>query len=290
MQGKVKLASVYVLGHQFANVQGPFQLNNQELLVGSAQAFAPLAAGAHERPIPNEDRMTATAVGGLFFLDAKATLDAQRTTYVVKTAMQHASLDQYARDHGFGGNSLHGVMNGWAELQGNSSDPKDVTGRGQLMIHPAALYELPVFIQIFKTLSLATPDKTAFNYALTTFTIGNRLINFSGIDLIGDAISLRGRGRASFDGPLRLEFYSRPAKSWQVPLLSNFVDQFGQGWVGVSVHGTIQKPQATIVAMPQFDAAFRQFMSAFNRPGAVPQLSPPWMPAPPVPRAASAAP
>jgi hypothetical protein len=288
--GRVKLPSVYVLGHQFANVQGPFQLNNQELLVGSAKAFAPQAAGAHERPIPNDDRMTATAVGGLFFLDAKATLDAQRTTYFVKTAMQNASLDQYARDHGFGGNSLHGVMNGWAELQGNSSDPKDVMGRGQLMIHPAALYELPVFIQIFKTLSLATPDKTAFTYALATFDIGNRTIKFNRIDLMGDAISLRGRGRASFDGPLNLEFYSRPARSWQVPLLSNFVDQFGQGWVGVSVSGTIRDPRARIEAMPQFDAAFRQFMSAFNRPGAVPQLSPPWMPPPPVPRAASAAP
>ena len=56
IQGKVKLASVYVLGHQFANVQGPFQLNNQELLVGAEQGFAPLAAGARERPIPNEER------------------------------------------------------------------------------------------------------------------------------------------------------------------------------------------------------------------------------------------
>ena len=71
MKGNVNLLSVYVLDHQFANVQGPFKLNNQELIVGSERAF-PAAAGAHERPIPNEDRLTAQAVGGLFFLDAKA--------------------------------------------------------------------------------------------------------------------------------------------------------------------------------------------------------------------------
>ena len=178
-------------------------------------------------------------------------------------------------------------MNGWAELNGNSTDPKDVMGRGQLMIHPAALYELPVFIQIFKTLSLATPDKTAFNYALTTFDIGNRTVIFNRIDLIGDAISLRGRGWASFDGPLHLEFYSRPASSWQVPLLSNFVDQFTQGWVGVSVTGTVQNPRARVMAMPQFDTAFRQFLAAINRPGTIPTLNtPPWM-LPAVPRAAS---
>ncbi len=228
--------------------------------------------------------------GGHFSSTPEPHLDAQKTTYLVKTAMQNASLDEYARLHGFGGTSLHGVMNGWAELAGNSSDPKDVTGRGQLLIHPAALYELPVFIQIFKTLSLATPDKTAFNYALTSYNIGNRMVNFSGIDLIGDAISLRGRGWARFDGPLQLQFYSRPANAWQVPLLGNLVDQFTQGWVGVSVTGTIQRPSARIVPMPQFDTAMRQFLGAFNRPGSVPQLTPPaWMLMPPA-RSASALP
>ena len=288
MRGHIDLNSVYVLGHQFANVHGPFELKNQDLTVGAEQAFIPLAAGTPEKPIPNEARVTANAVGGTFFLDAKAHLDAQRTTYVVKTAMHNASLDQYARDHGLGGTSLHGVMNGWAELSGNSSDPRDVTGRGQLLIHPAALYELPVFIQIFKTLSLATPDKTAFNYALTSFNVRNRTVFFDKIDLIGDAISLRGRGHASFDGPLSLAFYSRAASAWQVPLVSNLVDQFTQGWVGVQVSGSVQRPRAQIVAMPQFDAAFRQFLGAINRPGSIPQLTPPpWMVAP-APRAAAA--
>ena len=210
----------------------------------------------------------------------------RKTTYYVKTAMQNANLDEYARLHHLGA-SLHGVMNGWVELAGNSSDPKDVTGRGQLLIHPAALYELPVFIQIFKTLSLATPDKTAFNYALASYNIGNRMVEFSGIDLSGDAISLRGRGRASFDGPLHLEFYSRPARAWQVPIVSNVVDQFTQAWVGVSVTGTVHNPRGQIKAMPQFDTAFRQFLGAINGPGSVPQLTPPpWMLAPPQ-RAAS---
>jgi hypothetical protein len=286
MLGRVDLRSVFVWNHQFTEVHGPFDLDNQELRVGSAQAFVPVSAGAHEKRIPNEDRLTARAFGGTFFLDAKAHLDARKTTYYVKTAMQNANLDEYARLHHLGA-SLHGVMNGWVELAGNSSDPKDVTGRGQLLIHPAALYELPVFIQIFKTLSLATPDKTAFNYALASYNIGNRMVEFSGIDLSGDAISLRGRGRASFDGPLHLEFYSRPARAWQVPIVSNVVDQFTQAWVGVSVTGTVHNPRAQIKAMPQFDTAFRQFLGAINGPGSVPQLTPPpWMLAPPQ-RAAS---
>jgi hypothetical protein len=291
LRGQLKLLSVHLLGHQFTYVQGPFKLENQELLVGSELAFMPQAAGAREQLIPREGRVTAKAAGGTFFLDARAHLDSQRTTYTVKTAMQNANLDQYAREHGFGGSSLHGVMNGWTEVTGSSTDPKDVTGRGQLLIHPAALYELPVFIQIFKTLSLTTPDKTAFNYALASFNIGNRMVNFSGIDLIGDAISLRGRGTARFDGPLHLEFYSRPASAWsQVPGLSNLFDQFTQGWVGVSVTGTVQHPFTHVLAMPQVDSALRTFLAAISRPGSTPQLSPPpWMLAP-TPRAAMATP
>jgi hypothetical protein len=289
MRGRVDLDSLQVLNHQFAYVRGPFKLDNQELIVGSERAFPAPNAGP-QKSIPNEERLTARAVGGTFFLDAKAHLDSQRTTYFVKTAMQNAILDQYARDYGLGSN-LHGVMNGWAELSGDSSNPKDVTGRGQLLIHPAALYELPVFIQLFKAFSFATPDRTAFNYALTTFNIRNRMVNFRDIDLIGDAISLRGRGTARFDGPLHLEFYSRPASAWaQVPVLSNFVDQFTQGWVGVSVNGTVQQPIARVIAMPQVDTAMRNFLAAINRPGTIPTLSPPpWMLAP-IPRAASASP
>jgi len=109
--------------------------------------------------------------------------------------------------------------------------------------------------------------------------------------MIGDAISLRGRGAARFDGPLHLEFYSRPASAWaQVPGLSNLFDQFTQGWVGVSVTGTVQRPTARVIAMPQVDSAMRNFLAAINRPGTIPTLStPPWM-LPPVPRAASLSP
>jgi AsmA-like C-terminal region len=288
MTGSVNLDSVHVLNHQFTYVRGPFKLNNQDLIVGSERAFPAPNAGP-QKSIPNGERLTAQAVGGTFFLDAKAHLDSQRTTYAVKTAMQNAILDRYARDYGLGSN-LHGVMNGWAELTGDSTDPKDVTGRGQLLIHPAALYELPVFIQLFKAFSFAAPDKTAFNYALTTFNIRNRMVSFRDIDLIGDAISLRGKGTARFDGPLNLDFYSRPASAWaSVPGLSNLFDQFTQGWVGVSVTGTVQTPRARVIAMPQVDSAMRNFLAAINRPGTIPTLStPPWML--PAPRSAAVSP
>jgi hypothetical protein len=277
MAGRADLDSVTIWNHQFTHVHGPFELENQELTVGSPKAFEPVPAGAKEAQVAPRERLQARAIGGQFYLDAKAHLDASRTTYRVKAAMADGRLEEYARQYLRAPASLKGRMRGWLELYGSGPEPKDAVGNGQLLINPAALYELPVFVQIFKAFSFAPPDKTAFKYALTTFNVANRQVYFREIDLIGDAISLRGRGQAGFDGALRLDFYSRPPRN-PIPLVGLVMDSLMQGWVGVRVTGTVQQPRAEIRAVPQIDAALRQFLMPFNpRPGNVPPQLTPWM-------------
>ena len=73
-------------------------------------------------------------------------------------------------------------------------------------------------------------------------------------------------------------FYSRPAGVWQRSIFRDLANQFGQGWIGVQVTGTVQQPHATTTGLPQMDDAFRKFLDAFNqRPGALPPITPPWM-------------
>jgi hypothetical protein len=282
VHGWVDLFSIYGFSHQFTYIHGPFKLENQDLIVGSEKAFVDLPAGA--TAIPDKERMTAQFVRGTIQLDATAHLDADKTRYRVKAAINNASLGEYARLYIPSQGSLRGVMNGWVDLSANSPNPKDVTGRGQLRIHPAALYELPVFVQILKAFSFAPQNNTAFNYALATFSVGKREVYFREIDLMGDAISLHGRGSARFDGALQLTFYSRPASAWQRSPFRDLVNSFGQGWLGVRVTGTVQQPRAVTTGLPQMDDALRKFLDAFNqRPGGLPPITPPWMyPASPV--------
>lgn len=277
MDGFLDLDSVFVLGQHFTKVKGPFSLRDQELTVGSNRMIRPLAAGASEPKVPSDERISAEAVHGKFFLDAAAHLDGQKTKYRVKAEMRNASLEEYARLNGLGPASLRGVMSGWVDLAGDSSNPKDVAGQGQLLINPAALYELPVFVQIFKAFSFAPPDKTAFNYALASYRIGNRQVRFDGIDLIGDALSLRGRGVARFDGTLHLEFYSQmPRNRW--PVIGDMLAPFSKGWLGVTVTGTVQNPYAKYTPIPEVDKTLRTFLDSFNpRPGPPPPLTPSWM-------------
>ncbi len=277
-RGSVDLNSVYVFTHQFTYVRGPFALQNQDLVVGSERAFTAPAAGSQPEPIPESQRMTARFVGGTVLLDALAHLDADRTRFRVKGLMRDASLGEYARLYIPSQSSLRGMMNGWVDLSSDSPNPKDVMGRGQLLIHPAALYELPVFVQIFKAFSLSHPDNTAFNYALTNFDVAQRKFSFRQIDLIGDAISLRGKGEARFDGTLDLSFYSRPAGPWQRSTFKELANLFGQGWIGVQVKGTVQQPQTKMTGAPQMNEAFRRFLEPFNQPPrGVPMVTPPWM-------------
>jgi hypothetical protein len=284
MGGRVDLYSMYVFGtHQFTFIQGPFELNNQDLIVGSRKAFTAEPAGSKSQTIDDKERMTARFVNGAVLLDATAHLDADKTRFRVKALLRNANLGEYARLYMPREASLRGVMNGWVDLSSNTPDPKDVTGRGQLLIHPAALYELPVFVQIFKAFSFLPPDNTAFNYALTNFTIGRRQFDFREIDLIGDAISLRGKGRAGFNGTLDLDFYSRPAGIWQRSNFKDLANMFGQGWIGVQVKGTVQQPQTKMTGAPQMNEAFRRFLEPFNQPPmGVPMVTPPWMNSPPM--------
>ena len=97
LEGAVDLKSVYVFTHQFTSIRGPFVLTNQDLVVGSAKAFLPPAAGARAEPIPDAQRMTARFVGGTVQLDAQAHLDADKTRYRVKAALHNANLGLYSQ-------------------------------------------------------------------------------------------------------------------------------------------------------------------------------------------------
>ena len=90
---------------------------------------------------------------------------------------------------------------------------------------------------------------------------------------------MRGRGAAKFDGRLALDFYSEaPKGKFKIPILTEVVfDPLTRGWMGVTVGGTVQAPRAELVAVPQLDAALKQFLGAFPRPGtAPPPLLLPW--------------
>jgi hypothetical protein len=272
------LDSINVHGYQFTKVAGPFALEDKQLVVGTDEAFKKPRAGERPAKIDSRKQLTATAVGGEFSLNARVWFR-KETEYELIATMTQGRLERFARRYLRGAKNLKGVMYGRVELKGKGKSTRNLAGRGKLLISPAALYELPVLVQIFNVLNFVPVNKTAFKFAFADFDIADRKFQFRTIDLVGDSISLRGRGEVLFDGKLAIDFYSMVSRS-RVPVavVQQLLKSATSGWVGVKVRGTVSQPRAEIRPIPQLDDAMKQFLNAL---GGQPAGMLPWLQAPP---------
>ena len=180
--------------------------------------------------------------------------------YSVSMALKNGDLKRFAQLYmKTGHGKLAGRMNGTIALTGVGTDRKDLRGNGSLVISPAALYELPVIVQVFNVLLLTPADKTAFKEARFAFSIGGGHVHFDQITLEGDAINLLGRGRVNFDGNVDLEFGSRMGRrSLPIPIVQNLIGEATKGVVGVRVTGTLDAPDSKLRSLPEMDDALRR--------------------------------
>ncbi len=268
----IQLSSVNLLDYQITNVKGPFQLVGNRLTVGSPKAF--VAGPNNRQPIIQEnEHLTGTAIGAKLFLDGYVDLN-EEIEYHLRMKMDNGNLKEYADRYLSGVKNVRGTIDGWMDLGGRGESPNNMTGVGQLRIRDAALYELPVFVQIFSALSFAPPDRSAFGYAFGDFQVKNQQFQFEQIDLSGNAIRLAGRGTVGFDGRVNLSFGSRLPRKVPLPVVGNLIDQLGTNWVGVEVRGTTSAPIAEYKTAPQFDGTMRRLLRTFDArdPNSIPSL------------------
>lgn len=266
LDGTLELDSINVLepNFQLTHVRGPFQLRDGRLTLGASEAFVPQRAGSPQRPVALDERVRGQVIDGWLTLDAIIDL-ANEPVYQMKLSLSRGSLERLAQRYLRASSNLQGVMNGWMSLQGRGLSKDRITGTGQLQISPASLYELPVLVQMFKVLRF-DPNyadfKTAFHYADLNFQVRNSLFDFSSIDLVGDAISLRGFGFVRFDGAMMLDFYSMiPRNQLPIPILHEIVGQMSQGWYRVEVRGVVGNPEVRAKPVPQVEDTLKQFLS-----------------------------
>jgi hypothetical protein len=276
LAGRLDLDSLAIFGnHQLTRIRGPLQLKDAKLVFGSAVMARPQPADAIGR-VPAEERILGRAFGGDVTFDSLVDLsDENEPVYTLHAELNGANLERYAQEHLRGHSNVRGLVNGWLDLNGRTWETARLEGRGQLQISPAALYELPVFLQIFQLPQFQPVERSAFRYANFFFRLKNERFLFDSIDLVGNTIGLRGRGSIRFDGALALDFYSmQPRNPIAIPGLREIVgvvNQMSQGWLAVEVRGTMSVPVARVVPFPVFDAAMKEFLAPFERRGAGPQ-------------------
>ena len=269
LKGQLDLDSISVfrqasgLAYQITRVVGPISLQDGQFTGGSRALTTPTPPA---RAPHLSDRISGDMIDGKLTVDVVADLR-EEPDYRMQITLSRGRLETYAQQYLRGQSNLAGVINGWLFLWGKGRGEEQLKGRGELQVAPAALYELPVFVQIFRALRLDAVDRTAFDRADVLFNIENSRFNFDAIHLIGTAINLHGRGYVRFDGALQLDFYSMIARSQiRIPVIHEIAGILGRGWVGVKVTGHVGAPETRIVPIPEFDEALKQFLGAFDQP------------------------
>ncbi len=116
-------------------------------------------------------------------------------------------LEEFGR-YNFGGNAdMQGPVCAALHLMGEGRDIGGLKGHGRIFVRDARLYTLPALLDLIKAFGLRLPDRTAFDQASATFAIDGPQLVVEQFDLVGNAISLRGRGTAGLNGDnLNLDF------------------------------------------------------------------------------------
>lgn len=269
--GRIRLDTVAVLEMPFTNIEGPYSVNDIELVLGARRLFE---SNQDRASVAKEQRINANAYGGNMLLDAVVDLR-EEGSYKFFCELENAKLESYAALHIPDQPNLRGVVTTWMSLSGFGDDAANVSGKGQLRISPAALYELPVMVKVLGAWAQLNPnvqDRTAFTYAFVNFDVINEIFKMNRIDLVGEEISFRGQGSVGFEGAVDLDFYSRPPRrrAMSLPLLNELFTR----WTKIEVRGTTSQPQQTAKALGQLDENMRQFLQPLNQRsnGRVPAL------------------
>lgn len=264
-RGTIRLDKVEVLDMTIAGINGPYTMTEEELVLGNRDV---IQGRVRPRDVPAQERIQAQAYGGSLEMDGLIKLRAG-SNYRFFAELRNALLESYAARHMPSQSNMKGVVNSWVFVTGDGDSSSNLRGNGQLQINPAALYEVPVVLEMLSALNklnFAVPNRAAFDYALMSFKIEDSAFQFDPIDLVGDALALRGRGSVGFGGDVVLDFFSRPTRPKGLPL-SGILPSLATQWVNVKVRGTIDKPQTDVKNRIKLDESMRQFLGAQPRPG-----------------------
>ncbi|MFM7138598.1 MAG: AsmA-like C-terminal region-containing protein [Planctomycetota bacterium] len=256
--GEIAIDSATWRGLQLTGVRGPLVIDP-----GGARFGAAAATGDG-----GPRRLSGRVGGGTMQIDGSvAAGDGGRFTVAV--ALADADLGRLGADLSGGPTSARGRVHGVVEVSGSRAGTHSLTGRGQLRLRDADLYELPVIVALLKILRVKAPDRTAFESSTVDFRIEGPRAYLDAIELSGDAISLVGAGEVDLDSNIDLTFRPIMGKSeTQLPAMKRLLGGASGQFLLVHVDGTLGEPVTSTEAFPTLPAAVQKLQAQRGQPPA----------------------
>ena len=266
-EGYVDLDSAQIWDLPLSQLEGPFSIVGNRITAGKPPVGSPQPY-SEKNPFA-EREVVANLYDGKVSLNAEAVIDYENslnTKYDAEVNLRNAKLELWAKEKG-SRERLRGPVNGRIAFHGVGPSPLGVEGVGYVDITQAQLYELPVLIKVFSMPNFRSQEDKAFKYAYADFQIRQGEFDFTGIQLVGDAISLVGRGKVGFageqDGRISFDFYTDARN--RVPVLEPIIQRVASRWVWVRVDGTIDNYKAVIQPrVPILDDVIKGLMNGIE--------------------------
>lgn len=131
------------------------------------------------------------------------------THYELNLTASQIDLAEFGK-HNFGAaTQMQGIAGGRLYLKGQAKSLDNLEGDGSIDVPQGRLgKDLPLLLDLIKFLGLHWPDRTAFEEMHAAFGIRGRRVHVRRLELVGNAVSLTGRGEFNLDGSdVQLDFY-----------------------------------------------------------------------------------
>jgi hypothetical protein len=188
-------------GRQFENVEGNALLERATIL---GQPFTQLQGHLKVSPETPDvlalKDLSAHLFGGFVGGEGRFTFTAP-LRYEVDLNGANIHLEQFGKHNQLGSDAqLEGPAHASLYLRGEGTDLNGLRGNGRVEVAHGKMYRLPLLLGLLKAFGLRMPDQTAFEKALMIFDIEGPQMRVQTLDLLGNAISLRGQGTLNLDG------------------------------------------------------------------------------------------
>jgi hypothetical protein len=173
--------------------------------------------------------------------------------YELNLTASEMKLEEFGR-HNLGEHSqISGVARANLHLTGQGADLHTLKGNGEVRVPEGKMYNLPLALDLLKVLGLRPPDRTAFEEANAAFEIDGPRVQFKELNLVGNAISLRGKGDMNLNGTdLNLDFNADWGRMHQMlpPLLNELPSALSDQLLKIRMRGEIGNVRCTKELLP----------------------------------------
>ncbi len=260
--GELAIDNAMWRGVQMTGITGPLAMDADGARFG-------LAAGSVDEGRPR--RLQARVADGLLAADGRVTAD-DTGSFGVTMSLDNADFERLSGDmladrSGAAAERPRGRVSGALELSGSRAGTHSLSGRGQMRLKEATIYELPLVVALLKVLRVKAPDRNAFGSSLVDFRIEGPHAYLDTVELSGDAISLVGTGEVDLEGNLHLVLRSIMGDSQQqLPAMKRLLGGASGQFLLIHVDGTLAQPDISTEAFPTLAAALQKLQSAQRNP------------------------